>query len=144
DGDESGDDARFRRGLPQPARAQNEAAESEIEDAGCNGNRDQRDKPHVDAAKNVLAAEEGKAEAKREVIEGDQREGEEAPEDEGVSDAGDGPLGDDFGLKKDFPDEIGDAPREIAEGETGIRFCGRDDRGDSAETSEKKPGRGGN
>ena len=58
--------------------------------------------PEVEAAEEALGRKEAESEAGGEVIEGDEGEGAESPEDEGVGDAGEGALANDFGLETDF------------------------------------------
>jgi hypothetical protein len=74
----------------------------------------------VEAADEARGIEKADAEAGGEVVERDEREGEEAPEDEGVGDAGQRALADDFGLAEDFPEEIPDALADGEEMEAGV------------------------
>ena len=55
------------------------------------------------------------AEAGRDVVERDQREGAESPEDEGVRESGQRALADHFALQQHFPDEFADARAERRE-----------------------------
>ena len=47
------------------------------------------------------------------MVERDQREGQEGPEDERVGDAWKRPLPNDLGLAENLPEEVPDAPAEI-------------------------------
>ena len=49
------------------------------------------------------------------MVDGDQREGAKAPEDECVRDAGQRPLSDDFPLQHHFPEKLPDARAEAAQ-----------------------------
>ena len=69
-------------------------------------------KPIVEAAEAALRREEAQAEARREMIHGDQRERAEAPEDERVRQAGQRPLLDHFALRHHFPKKLPDARPE--------------------------------
>ena len=76
------------------------------------------------------------------MVEGDEGEGEEAPEDEGMGEAGEGPFADDFGLAEDFPDEVADARAEGEEMEVGVATGGADFGDDEAEAPPEEVGAG--
>ena len=76
------------------------------------------------------------------MVERDQGEGEESPEDEGVGDAGEWALADDFGLAEDFPDEVFDALRDGAEGPAEVFAGGEDVAEDGGEAEEEESGGG--
>ncbi len=59
------------------------------------------------------------AEAGGEMVQRDQREDAESPENEGVRDAGQRPFADHFGLEQHFPDEIPDALADGSQREIG-------------------------
>ena len=76
------------------------------------------------------------AHADGEMVQRDQGEGEESPEDEGVGEAGQRALADDFGLADDFADERPDAVGDRAQGEAEVLLRAKDvaqDRGDAEE-----------
>ena len=56
------------------------------------------------------------------MVQRDQREGQEGPEDEGMGEAGERELADDFGLAENFPEEVPDALAQREEVEAGISF----------------------
>ncbi len=76
------------------------------------------------------------------MVQGDESEGEEAPEDEGVGDAGEGALLDDLGLAEDFPDEVPDAAADWEKTEAGIAARVSDLVNDEAEALPEEGGRG--
>ncbi len=63
-----------------------------------------------------------RSEASGEVVEADQGEGEESPEDEGVGEAGERALTDDLALAEDLPEEVPDAAADGVEGEVRVFF----------------------
>ena len=73
------------------------------------------------------------------MIEGDEGEGAESPEDEGVGEAGQGAFADDFRLADDLPEEVPDAAAE-SEVEAGILFRFEDAVENEAETSPEERG----
>jgi hypothetical protein len=77
------------------------------------------------------------------MVERDQGEGAESPEDEGVGDAGQGALLNDFRLEHHFGEEIPDALADGLEGEAGVGFGGADFGDDFAETHPESVGGGG-
>ncbi len=76
------------------------------------------------------------------MVEGDQGEGEESPEDEGMGNAWKRPLADDFGLTQDFPDEVFHALRDGSERPAEVLASGEDVAEDGGETDEEESGRG--
>ena len=72
------------------------------------------------------------------MVEGDEGEGEESPEDEGVGDAGERALADDFGLAEDFPDEVADAPGDGVERPAEVFAGGEDVAEDRGEAEEEE------
>ena len=119
----SGDDAGFVRDfLAEPAGAHEEAADEEAEDADGASSGKCGGELGVEAAEEAGGIEESEAEANREVIEGHEGEGAESPEDEGVGDAGQGALADDFGLAEHFPEEVPDAFADGSEAEARVFF----------------------
>ncbi len=114
DEDQQGDEAGFPGELfAQPFGADEEAADEEAEDADGAGHGEGGGKVEVEAADSARGREKAEAEAHGEVVERDQRKGAEGPEDEGVGQARQRALADDFGLAEHFPDEVADA---LAEG----------------------------
>ena len=121
--DEQGDEARFPgEMLPEPFGPDEKAADKKREDADCTGQRKNRSKPEVETAENARRIEKAKTENGGAVIEGNKGEGEEGPEDKGMSEAGKRSLPDDLGLQEDFPDEVADARSNGEEVETGVFF----------------------
>ena len=119
--DEAGDDAGLDGDLfAQPARADEEAADEEAEDADGAGEGEGRGGVEVDAAEPACRVQKGEAEAVGPVVQRDQNKGAEAPEDEGVGQAGQGALADDFGLAEDFGEEVPRAAAHVIEVEAGI------------------------
>ena len=74
------------------------------------------------------------------MVECDQGEGEESPEDEGVEEAGDGALTDDLGLAEDLGEEGPEAGAEGVEGEVGVGFGAADGVEDGQQAAEKERG----
>ena len=66
-------------------------------------------KSEVEAAKAAGGVQKAEAKPHGEVVQRDQRKGAEAPEDEGVGQAGQRALADDFGLAEHLPDKVPDA-----------------------------------
>ena len=60
------------------------------------------------------------------MVERDQREGQKAPEDEGVGQAGKRPFANDLGLAENFPEKVPDAPADGEEVKAGV-FAGFED-----------------
>ena len=78
------------------------------------------------------------------MVERDQGEGEESPEDEGVGEAGERALADDLGLEEDLPDEIADAAADGADGEAEVLAGSKDGAEYGGEAEEEEcGGRGG-
>jgi hypothetical protein len=77
------------------------------------------------------------------VIERDQGEGEESPEDESVGEAGERALADDLGLAEDLPDEEPDALSQWMEGKVIIFFGVQDVSGDRGEAVDEEGCRSG-
>ena len=76
------------------------------------------------------------------MVEADQGEGEESPEDEGVEEAREWALADDLGLAEDFPEEIPSAFADMGEMKAGIFARLEDLVEDDAETLPEEPGGG--
>ena len=62
------------------------------------------------------------------MVERDQGEGAEGPENQGVGEAGQWTLANDFGLKKNFPDELANAGTDGEEVKIGVLFRGANPR----------------
>ena len=85
-----------------------------------------------------MGIEETDSEADGEVVQRDEGEGAESPEDEGVGEAGQGALADDFGLADDFPEEVPDAFADGREAEFGVFSGFEDSLEDWAETTPEQ------
>ena len=72
------------------------------------------------------------------MIEADEGEGEESPEDEGVGEAGERALADDLALAEDLPEEVPDAAADGLEGEVRVFFGAEDGAEDGAEAPEEE------
>jgi hypothetical protein len=78
-----------------------------------------------------------------EVIEGDEREGEESPEDEGVRYTGQRAFADDLALAEHLPDEVANAWEDGSQGEAEVFAGGEDVAQDGREAKqEERGGRG--
>ena len=77
------------------------------------------------------------------MIGGDQPEGAEAPENEGVRDAGEWPLRDHLGLEHDLPQEFPDAPHHRVQVKIRRRARIMDYRQHGAEAPPEQTGGGG-
>ena len=141
DEDESGNDAGFVRNfLTKPSGAHEEATDKEAEDADGAGGGECGREVGVEATEEAGGIEESQAEADSEVIEGDESEGAESPEDEGVGEAGERALANDLGLAEDFPEEVPDAFTDGSEAEVRI-FSGFENAiEDGGESAEKESG----
>ena len=141
--DEQGDEAGFPgEFFAEPLGADEEAADEEAQDADGAGGGEDGGEPEVEAADGAGGREESESEDGGAVVERDQHKGAEGPEDEGVGEAGGGPLADDFGLEEDFPDEVADALADGEEMEAGVFFRLEDFIEDDAEAAPEGP-RGG-
>ncbi len=76
------------------------------------------------------------------MVQGNEGEGAESPEDEGVGQAGKRALADHFGLAEDFPEEIPDALADGEEMEGGVFLRLQDFVQDNAETTPEEVGGG--
>ena len=72
------------------------------------------------------------------MVEADEGEGEESPEDEGVCEAGERALRDDFRLAEDLPEEVPDAAAEGVKGKVRVFFRAEDVAEDGAEAPEEE------
>ena len=75
------------------------------------------------------------------MVERDQGEGAEGPEDEGVGQAGEGALADDLGLAEHLPDELPDSLADREEAKAGILLRFQDFVEDEAEAAPEGSGR---
>src|SRR5581483_59248 len=114
---QEGDESRFGRHGAQPFRLHQESADEQPGNRYGDGDRPDRDEAEIEAAERALVREEGETESGSEVIQGDQREGAESPEDEGMRKSGKRPLLDDLALRHDFPKELADARTQRRDGE---------------------------
>ena len=76
------------------------------------------------------------------MVESDEGEGAESPEDEGVRETWEGPLADDFGLTNDFPEEVPHALTDGGDAEVRIFFGMKDAAENRGEAAEEDCGRG--
>ena len=107
--DQQRDDARFRRQLPEPHRAHEEAADEQARYGHRHRHGPYRHKPEIEPANGGFSGEKARAERACEVVDSDQRERAETPEDECVGQAGQGPLADHLRLRHHLPKELADA-----------------------------------
>ena len=121
----------------QPYRTHEEAAYKESGDGDRYQQREDRSKPEVEATNVAIGIEEAKPEAGREVVQRDESEGEEAPEDEGVCEAGKRALLDDLGLAEHLPEEVPDPPADRSDVEVGILPSRKDVPQDAGEAGEE-------
>jgi len=137
--DKKGDEAGFvGEFFAEPDGADEEATDEETCDGDGYEGGPGSGEEEVEAAEEAFWREEAEAYADEEVVGGDEGEGEESPEDEGVGDAGGGSLLDDFGLAEDLPEEEPDAAAEGVEGEVFVLFCAEDVFQDGEEAVEEE------
>ena len=101
--------------------------------------RERRGEVEIELPNQLSRERNGKPKPAGEVIQRDQREGAESPEDEGVREAGQRPLADHFALQHHFPDEIRRRVAERPKLKIGVRLgCAdaRARRGRSAARTE--------
>ena len=96
----------------------------------------------IEAAEEPGGVQKADAEADGAMVERDEGEGEKRPEDEGVGEAGQRALADDFGLAEDFPEEVPDALADGEEVEAGVFFRFEDLAQDHAEATPEAIGGG--
>ena len=111
DENEQRDDAGFRRDFAQPDGARDEAADGQAGDGDRHKHGPHGHESEIGFAESAFAAKKRQAETGGNVVDGDQRERTEAPEDEGVREAGQRTLPDHFPLQQHFPDELPDTRR---------------------------------
>ena len=81
----------------------------------------------IEPADGTYRREKAKVEAVGDMIEADKGKREEAPEDEGMCDAGEWALPDDFALAEDFPEEVPCSAADGAQSEVCVFFGTEDD-----------------
>ncbi len=141
--DEERDESAFGRDLAEPARLHQEAADGETGDGDGDGDGEERGESEIETAEPALAREKIDVEALSEMVDGDQAERAEAPEDEGVGDAGKRALPDDFGLADHFPKECPGALVDVAEVEVRVALRSPDALPHIAEAKPEAVGGGG-
>jgi hypothetical protein len=132
--DEQGDEARLPGDLPQPLRTPDQAADGE---AGDGDGRDDGKGGGEPAERIAVDGEQWEADADGKVVEGDEAESAEAPEDEGVEEARERPFLNHFGLAEDFPEEVPDAAADRGELEVRVRLGGAEEFDDRREAPGK-------
>src|ERR1017187_172350 len=95
--------------LAEPPGAHQKAANEEAHDAGCAGQGECGSKIKIETAKPAFGREKADSQSHSKVVESDQGEGTEPPEDEGVRQAGQRALSNDLSLADHLPDEVPDA-----------------------------------
>ncbi len=90
----------------EPTRAHQEPADEKPEDSKRAGYGKGCGYIEIESPDRTLWVEESEAKADCNVIQGDQCEGAESPENKGVGQSGQGALADDFSLAKHFPEEV--------------------------------------
>ena len=127
--------------VAEPAGANEKAAHEEPQDS--NGARQGEDgcKREVESPEYAVRREKADPEPHRDVIEGDQREGAEAPEDKGMREPWQWALANHFRLAEDFGKELPDPPPEGRKMEAGILFRFENEINNSTEASPEKRAR---
>ncbi len=118
--DQQRDEAGFVRHRAEPFRPDHQAAERQARDGDRHGDGENRGQREVDSAEHAVAGEQLDMHALGEMVDGDEREGAEAPEHERVRESGQRALADHFALQQNFPDEVADAPAHGLNAELGI------------------------
>jgi hypothetical protein len=117
--DETGFPGEFRS---EPARPDQEPANEEAKDADGAAQSKCRGEPEVKAPPKAVRRKKANPEAHRSVVQGNQDEGAESPEDKGMGQAREWPLADDFGLAEDLGNELPNAAADWSELEIGVLF----------------------
>ena len=97
----------------EPSRAHQKSTNEKAEDPSGTGDGKGCCYIEIESPDQTLWVEESEAEANRKVIQRDQGEGAESPEDKGVGQSGQRALSDDFSLAEHFPEEV---PHPLADG----------------------------
>lgn len=137
--DEEGDEAGFIRKMSaEPDGADEEAADEKIENAEGASDGEKRGEVKVKASEEAGGGEETGSESYGAMVDRDEREGEKAPKDKGMSESGDGALANDFGLKQNLRDELPNAPSDGSEMEVDVFLGGEDFAEDDAEAAPEE------
>src|SRR5260370_14827606 len=140
---EQRDEAGFVRDRAEPLGAKHEAPESETRDGNRDRDGERGGEIEVESSENSVAREEMQADALREVVDGDEREGAESPEDEGVRESGQRALADHCALQQHFPDEVANAPSGRLQSKFRILLGAQDGSPDFAESQPEAESRTG-
>ncbi len=141
--DQQGDEAGFPGELlAQPFGPDEEAADEQTENAAGAGQGKDCGKPEIESADRSRGIEKAESKRSSAMVQRNQHKGAEGPEDEGVGQAGRGPLADDFGLKKHLPDEVADALADGKEVKARVLFRFEDFVQDHAEAQPEGACRG--
>ena len=141
---QEGDDAGFPGDVSaEPNWPHEKASDKEAGDGDCYAHGESCGKEEIEGAEPAVAQDEGVSDADGKVVQRDQPESAESPENEGVRDAGEGALLDDFRLQEDFGKEIPDSLAEGLKGEAWVGFGGLDYADDFSEAPPEALGGGG-
>src|SRR5271156_1294472 len=119
---EQRDEAGFPGHGAQPLGTDHQAAESESGDGNGYQNAENRRDGEVELSEKAIAGDEVEAHALGKMVDGDERECAESPEDKSMRKAGQRALPDDFSLQQDFPNEVTDTAPHGLDAELGIFF----------------------
>src|ERR1035438_9886830 len=125
--DKESDEAGFRRDGAEPFGPHQEAPHEQSRDGDSDSDRPYGYKSEIETAERGPRRKEWETESRSQVIQGDERECAEAPEDESVREARQGPLADHFALRHHLPKKLGDARTEGRHGEIGSDARAADD-----------------
>jgi len=116
-----------------------EASDEEVKDRDAASEGEKSCEIEVETAKNATRREKSNAERGGAVIERDQGECTEGPEDEGVGEAGERALADNLGLAENLPEEVPKALAKMSEMKTGVWFGAENALEDKVKSLPKTP-----
>lgn len=143
-GHEEEDEERDEAGFPgdfgaKPDGTQEEAADEEGEDGDAASESEKCCEIEIEPAKNATRREKAKTETGGAVIECDQSECAEGPEDESMGEAGQRALTDNLGLAENLPKEVPQAFSEMGEMKAGVGFGAENALENEVESPAKTP-----
>src|SRR5271157_1180090 len=130
--------------LSKPAGPQQKAADEKAQNSDGTGEGKKTCKVVVEAAKSSSGVKEWNAQPNGEVVEGDDYKSAEPPENKGMSNAGQRPLANHFGLAKNLPQKVPDTLADGEEVEVRVLFRGQNLVEDGAEPLPEHRTRGEN
>ena len=140
--DKERDEAGLVGNFAQPTWTDDQPSNCQSQDRHGNQYREQFRGDEIKGSSPAIPIDQRKPETLGNMVDRNQRKRAKAPENKGVSQAGQGTLPDHFGLQQHFPDEIPNARSEGVQVESRIRFRLADFPDDLAETMPESVHRG--